>query len=93
VQHLGFMFYDRCMVFGSLAQLVEQRTFNPLVAGSNPARPTKIYQEAHELRFVGFFVSGRSLVRYARTVYSIRVHVAQPFFDRYLSCIELLKAI
>jgi hypothetical protein len=28
--------------FGSLAQLVEQRTFNPLVAGSNPARPTKI---------------------------------------------------
>jgi hypothetical protein len=26
--------------FGSLAQLVEQRTFNPLVAGSNPARPT-----------------------------------------------------
>ena len=27
---------------GSLAQLVEQRTFNPLVAGSNPARPTKI---------------------------------------------------
>ena len=26
---------------GSLAQLVEQRTFNPLVAGSNPARPTK----------------------------------------------------
>src|SRR5476649_238210 len=25
---------------GSLAQLVEQRTFNPLVAGSNPARPT-----------------------------------------------------
>jgi hypothetical protein len=27
--------------FGSLAQLVEQRTFNPLVAGSNPARPTK----------------------------------------------------
>ena len=27
---------------GSLAQLVEQRTFNPLVAGSNPARPTRI---------------------------------------------------
>ena len=24
---------------GSLAQLVEQRTFNPQVAGSNPARP------------------------------------------------------
>jgi hypothetical protein len=28
---------------GTLAQLVEQRTFNPLVAGSNPARPTKEY--------------------------------------------------
>ncbi len=26
---------------GSLAQLVEQRTFNPLVVGSSPARPTK----------------------------------------------------
>src|SRR5207249_11314355 len=25
---------------GSLAQLVEQRTFNPLVGGSNPPRPT-----------------------------------------------------
>jgi hypothetical protein len=48
--------------FGSLAQLVEQRTFNPLVAGSNPARPTMNYQEAHEFRFVGFLRSGRSLV-------------------------------
>ena len=27
-------------VRGSVAQLVEQRTFNPLVVGSNPARPT-----------------------------------------------------
>jgi hypothetical protein len=26
--------------YGSLAQLVEQLTFNQLVAGSNPARPT-----------------------------------------------------
>jgi hypothetical protein len=25
---------------GALAQLVEQRTFNPLVGGSNPPRPT-----------------------------------------------------
>ena len=48
--------------FGSLAQLVEQRTFNPLVAGSNPARPTTNYQEAHEFRFVGFLRSGHSLV-------------------------------
>ena len=27
---------------GTLAQLVEQRTFNPFVVGSTPARPTKI---------------------------------------------------
>ncbi len=27
---------------GSLAQLVEQLTFNQLVAGSNPARPTTL---------------------------------------------------
>ena len=27
---------------GSLAQSVEQRTFNPLVEGSNPSRPTNI---------------------------------------------------
>ena len=48
--------------FGSLAQLVEQRTFNPLVAGSSPARPTMNYQEAHEFRFVGFLRSGHPLV-------------------------------
>ncbi len=28
---------------GSLAQLVEQLTFNQLVAGSNPARPTIMF--------------------------------------------------
>ena len=28
--------------FGALAQLVEQLTFNQLVAGSNPARPTNV---------------------------------------------------
>src|SRR5439155_21364027 len=48
--------------FGSLAQLVEQRTFNPLVAGSNPARPTTNHQKAHEFTFVGFLLSGHSLV-------------------------------
>jgi hypothetical protein len=32
----------RAPFLGALAQLVEQRTFNPLVAGSNPARPTRI---------------------------------------------------
>ena len=28
--------------YGSLAQLVEQRTFNPLVIGSNPIRPNLV---------------------------------------------------
>ena len=41
--------------FGSLAQLVEQRTFNPLVAGSSPARPTKI-QRKRQLSRAGVFV-------------------------------------
>ena len=30
--------------FGTLAQLVEQRTFNPFVVGSTPARPTKKFE-------------------------------------------------
>ena len=34
-------------LFGSLAQLVEQRTFNPLVTGSNPVRPTKEIKGSH----------------------------------------------
>jgi hypothetical protein len=28
------------ILFGTLAQLVEHRTFNPAVLGSNPRRPT-----------------------------------------------------
>ncbi|MEY3184214.1 MAG: hypothetical protein RLZZ613_902 [Pseudomonadota bacterium] len=36
---------------GSLAQSVEQRTFNPLVAGSNPARPTTKIQIGHATVF------------------------------------------
>jgi len=50
--------------FGSLAQLVEQRTFNPLVAGSNPARPTTNAQyQIKALRVIvtPFFVWGELL--------------------------------
>jgi hypothetical protein len=39
------------MHIGTLAQLVEQRTFNPLVAGSNPARPTIHHRYILEPRF------------------------------------------
>ena len=45
---------------GSLAQLVEQRTFNPLVAGSSPARPTTNLQyqiKALQVIATPFFVS------------------------------------
>ena len=35
--------------FGTLAQLVEQRTFNPLVGGSSPPRPTRIKNEIAQL--------------------------------------------
>ena len=35
---------------GSVAQLVEQRTFNPLVVGSNPARPTILQPTLLEIK-------------------------------------------
>lgn len=38
--------------FGSLAQLVEQRTLNPFVAGSIPARPTKTHWPAEMRAFL-----------------------------------------
>ena len=46
-----------------LAQLVEQRTFNPFVVGSTPAHPTKIPNENNDLAPVRktrdfFMVSG-----------------------------------
>jgi hypothetical protein len=36
---------------GTLAQLVEQRTFNPFVVGSTPARPTILSTEHRFRRF------------------------------------------
>ena len=37
----------RCILFpGSVAQLVEHWTFNPLVEGSNPSRPTNAQRQA-----------------------------------------------
>ena len=42
-------------VFGSLAQLVEQRTFNPLVEGSNPSRHTKPTERPIFLRLAARF--------------------------------------
>jgi hypothetical protein len=48
-------YYNLSFVFGSLAQLVEQRTFNPLVACSSHARPTKI-DTRMVIRHAGFFM-------------------------------------
>ena len=38
-----------CSNNGSIAQLVEHRTFNPMVEGSNPSASTKIYSEIAQL--------------------------------------------
>ncbi len=49
---------------GTIAQLVEQRTFNPFVVGSTPAGPTKIFfnlaqvqEHQSQSEQIGFFVS------------------------------------
>ncbi len=47
--------HQRHAAFGSLAQPVEQRTFNPLVARSNRARPTR-YRHLAIVGQVPFFL-------------------------------------
>ena len=39
---------------GALAQLVEQRTFNPFVVGSTPAGPTRIFTSGYEVKYLSF---------------------------------------
>ncbi len=46
---------------GSLAQLVEQWTLNPFVAGSTPARPTKIITDSKLLEFL--FLSSLQFIK------------------------------
>ena len=41
------------MLYGLLAQLVEQRTFNPLVIGSNPMQPT-LRRSSSQVQDTGF---------------------------------------
>ena len=43
---------------GSLAQLVEQRTFNPFVVGSTPARPTTKISSENATPWVAFLRLG-----------------------------------
>ncbi len=61
---------------GSLAQLVEQLTFNQLVAGSNPARPTISSQGNKNM---GLQLSWESACL-ARRRSAVRSRIAPPFF-------------
>ncbi len=66
--------------FGSLAQLVEQLTFNQLVAGSNPARPTNVKK-----RPKGAFL----LSAHLQFVYFPAVNVSINVFTAGVSCFSL----
>ena len=48
-------------ILGAVAQLVEQRTENPCVAGSIPAHTTG--KEAVMMNFMAAFLFGRTMVR------------------------------
>ena len=50
------------ITYGALAQLVEQRTFNPFVVGSTPARPTNIIKGLRENVTPCCFISSRIVV-------------------------------
>ena len=45
-------------MYGSLAQSVEQRTVNPCVAGSSPARAAKTFLKLREVFFALFKIAG-----------------------------------
>ena len=59
-------------MYGSLAQSVEQRTVNPCVAGSSPARAAKTFLKLREVFFCPFWNNGftltneRSLQRHSK---------------------------
>jgi hypothetical protein len=55
--------------------LVEQRTFNPLVAGSNPARPTKFSNEIKDLQEIAGLFS-LSVARILPDFLKMKLHFA-----------------
>jgi hypothetical protein len=68
--------------FGTLAQLVEQRTFNPLVGGSSPPRPTKNKKRKSQV-LPGFFAFVRLLNRPVRRYWRNRCQASfSPFRTR-----------
>ena len=60
---------------GSLAQLVEQLTFNQLVAGSNPARPTNVKKRPKG----AFLLSAIYKIRICRRFGVERSETTEPF--------------
>ena len=58
----------RCLTHGSVAQPVEQRTFNPLVASSNLARPTR-FKKSHGSPWL-FLCAGLSAGKVTKNVSS-----------------------
>ena len=63
-----FRGYGFCHILGSVAQLVEQRTFNPLVASSNLARPTR-FKKSHGSPWL-FLCAGLSAGKVTKNVSS-----------------------
>ena len=55
------MFFTLTSPDGTLAQLVEQRTFNPFVVGSTPARPTKYWNKINSLQELLIFFRPKSI--------------------------------
>ena len=58
-----------CVIFGNVAQLVEQRTLNPSVQGSNPCVPTNFKKPAEMAGFLFFWCA-----RQRTCVYVVKVH-------------------
>ncbi|GEM_PF-2789627 len=51
-----------CIIFGNVAQLVEQRTLNPSVQGSNPCVPTNFKKPAKMAGFLFFYLRRRQVI-------------------------------
>ena len=51
-----------CVIFGNVAQLVEQRTLNPSVQGSNPCVPTNFKKPAEMAGFLFFCLRRRQVI-------------------------------
>ena len=92
------MFFTLTSPDGTLAQLVEQRTFNPFVVGSTPARPTKYWNKINSLQELLIFFRPKSIkvqsfillfifkcfLLHQKTYYKHTRKGCQPLQDKYL---------